>query len=141
MEVLEKFGTEEQKKIWLEPLLNGEIRSAFAMTEPGVASSDATNICTKIEADGDHYVINGHKWWISGAIRPECKVFVVLGRTSFSGPLHKQQSMIPGLVVSYFHVSSCMPLPRGKLAHPGTEDTGAQGHGGREHRATAGGVW
>ncbi|CAE7349109.1 ACAD11 [Symbiodinium natans] len=94
MEVLEKFGTEEQKKIWLEPLLNGEIRSAFAMTEPGVASSDATNICTKIEADGDHYVINGHKWWISGAIRPECKVFVVLGRTSFSGPLHKQQSMI-----------------------------------------------
>merc|ERR1719380_323876 len=94
MEVIEKFGNEAQKKQWLEPLLNGEIRSAFAMTEPGVASSDATNISTRIEADGDDYVINGHKWWISGAIRPECKVFVLLGKTSFTGPLHKQQSMI-----------------------------------------------
>eukprot|EP00440_Ansanella_granifera_P048342 gb/GFBE01052370.1/.p1 GENE.gb/GFBE01052370.1/~~gb/GFBE01052370.1/.p1 ORF type:complete len:456 (+),score=100.78 gb/GFBE01052370.1/:1-1368(+) len=94
MEVIERYGTPEQKKQWLEPLLNGEIRSAFAMTEPGVASSDATNIATWIEADGDEYVINGHKWWISGAIRPECKVFVLLGRTSFSGPVHKQQSMI-----------------------------------------------
>lgn len=94
MEVLERFGSPEQKKQWLDPLLNGEIRSAFAMTEPGVASSDATNICTRIEADGDEYVINGHKWWISGAIRPECKVFVLLGKTSFSGPLHSQQSMI-----------------------------------------------
>lgn len=94
MEVLEQFGSAEQKRQWLEPLLNGEIRSAFAMTEPGVASSDATNISTRIEADGDDYVINGHKWWISGAIRPECKVFVLLGRTSFTGPLHKQQSMI-----------------------------------------------
>jgi len=94
MEVIERFGTPEQKKQWLEPLLNGEIRSAFAMTEPGVASSDATNISTRIERDGDEYVINGHKWWISGAIRPECKVFVLLGRTSFSGPLHQQQSMI-----------------------------------------------
>eukprot|EP00405_Crypthecodinium_cohnii_P016462 CAMPEP_0206452244 /NCGR_PEP_ID=MMETSP0324_2-20121206/19835_1 /ASSEMBLY_ACC=CAM_ASM_000836 /TAXON_ID=2866 /ORGANISM="Crypthecodinium cohnii, Strain Seligo" /LENGTH=454 /DNA_ID=CAMNT_0053922307 /DNA_START=88 /DNA_END=1452 /DNA_ORIENTATION=- len=94
MEVLEQFGSAEQKKQWLEPLLNGEIRSAFAMTEPGVASSDATNICTRIERDGDEYVINGHKWWITGAIRPECKVFILLGRTSFSGPLHKQQSMI-----------------------------------------------
>jgi acyl-CoA dehydrogenase len=94
MEVLEQYGSPEQKKQWLEPLLNGEIRSAFAMTEPGVASSDATNISTRIEADGDDYIINGHKWWISGAIRPECKVFVLLGRTSFSGPMHKQQSMI-----------------------------------------------
>lgn len=94
MEVIEKFGNEQQKKQWLEPLLNGEIRSAFAMTEPGVASSDATNIATRIEADGDEYVINGHKWWISGAIRPECKVFVTLGKTSFTGPLHEQQSMI-----------------------------------------------
>lgn len=94
MEVIEKYGTPAQKKEWLEPLLNGEIRSAFAMTEPGVASSDATNISTRIDADGDDYVINGHKWWISGAIRPECKVFVLLGRTSFTGPQHQQQSMI-----------------------------------------------
>ena len=73
-----------------------EIRSCFAMTEPGVASSDATNISTKIERtkDGKHYIINGHKWWISGAIRPECKIMVVLGKTSFDGPLHRRQSMI-----------------------------------------------
>lgn len=94
MEVLDMFGTPEQKKQWLEPLLNGEIRSAFAMTEPGVASSDATNICSRIEADGDDYVINGHKWWISGSIRPECQILIFLGKTSFSGPLHAQQSMI-----------------------------------------------
>lgn len=94
MEVIERYGSPEQKKKWLEPLLNGEIRSAFAMTEPGVASSDATNISTRIDADGNDYVINGHKWWISGAIRPECKVFVLLGRTSFTGPMHLQQSMI-----------------------------------------------
>lgn len=94
MEVLERFGSAAQKKQWLEPLLRGEIRSAFAMTEPGVASSDATNICTRIERDGDEYVINGHKWWISGAIRPECKVFVLMGKTSFTGPIHSQQSMI-----------------------------------------------
>lgn len=94
MEVLEKYGNAEQQRQWLEPLLRGEIRSAFAMTEPGVASSDATNISTRIEADGDDYVINGHKWWISGAIRPECKVFILLGKTSFTGPAHQQQSMI-----------------------------------------------
>lgn len=94
MEVLEKYGTPEQKKEWLEPLLNGDIRSAFAMTEPGVASSDATNICSTIKRDGDHYVINGHKWYISGACRPECKVFVFLGKTASVGPIHKRHSMI-----------------------------------------------
>jgi acyl-CoA dehydrogenase len=96
MEVLEKFGTPEQKKTWLEPLLRGEIRSCFAMTEPGVASSDATNISTTIRLNdqGTHYVINGHKWYISGAIRPECKVAVLLGRSSNTGPRHKQHSMI-----------------------------------------------
>merc|ERR1740117_2112480 len=94
MEVIEKFGSAEQKEQWLEPLLEGEIKSAFCMTEPGVASSDATNISCRIEADGDDYVINGHKWWASGAMRPECKVFILLGKTSFTGPVHKQQSMI-----------------------------------------------
>ena len=96
MEVLEKFGTPEQKKKWLEPLLRGEIRSCFAMTEPGVASSDATNISTRIRLNdqGTHYIINGHKWYISGAIRPECKVAVLLGRSSDTGPRHKQHSMI-----------------------------------------------
>jgi len=95
MEVIEKFGTEAQKKQWLEPLLEGTIRSAYAMTEPGVASSDATNISATIVRDGDEYVINGHKWYISGACRPECKVFVFLGRTkNDAGELHAQHSMI-----------------------------------------------
>lgn len=94
MEVLERYGTPEQKRQWLEPLLRGEIRSAFAMTEPGVASSDATNISTTIARDGEDYVVDGHKWWISGAIRPECQVFVLLGRTSTEGPRHQQHSMI-----------------------------------------------
>ena len=95
MEVLEKCGTPEQKSTWLVPLLNAEIRSCFMMTEPGVASSDATNISTRIEEyDKDHYVINGHKWWISGSVRPECKLGVLLGKTSFEGPRHSQQSMI-----------------------------------------------
>merc|ERR1711904_647188 len=95
MEVLEKYGTEEQKEKWLKPLLAGHIRSAYAMTEPGVASSDATNISSTISRDGDEYVINGHKWYITGACRPECKVFVLLGRTAGSGDsLHNQHSMI-----------------------------------------------
>eukprot|EP00966_Prymnesium_polylepis_P149110 3445293-Prymnesium_polylepis.2 len=94
MEVLERYGTAEQKRMWLEPLLAGEIRSAFAMTEPGVASSDATNICSTIRREGDEYVIDGHKWYISGAIRPECKVFIFLGRSSDTGPIHQRFSMI-----------------------------------------------
>lgn len=94
MEVLEKYGTPEQKEKWLIPLLDGKIRSAFAMTEPGVASSDATQVSTRIDSDGDEYVINGHKWYISGAVRPECKIFVLLGKTRFDGPVHTQQSMI-----------------------------------------------
>ncbi|NVD97490.1 acyl-CoA dehydrogenase family protein [Massilia sp. BJB1822] len=105
METLERYGTEAQKQQWLEPLLRGEIRSAFAMTEPGVASSDATNIETRIERDGGDYVINGRKWWISGAGDPRCKVFIAMGKTDFNAPRHQQQSMIlvpadtPGITI------------------------------------------
>ena len=94
MEVLLKYGSDEQKKKWLEPLLNGEIRSAFAMTEPAVASSDATNISTSIVREGDEYVVNGRKWWTSGAGRTDCKVLIVMGKTNPSAPVHRQQSMI-----------------------------------------------
>ena len=94
MEVLAQFGTPEQKERWLEPLLSGEIRSAFAMTEPAVASSDATNIETRIERDGDEYVINGRKWWITGAMNPNAKIFIVMGKTDPSADRHRQQSMI-----------------------------------------------
>ena len=94
MEVLAMFGTDEQQKRWLEPLLDGEIRSAFAMTEPDVASSDATNIATRIERDGDEYVINGRKWWITGAMNPDAKIFIVMGKTDPSADRHRQQSMI-----------------------------------------------
>jgi acyl-CoA dehydrogenase len=94
MEVLHMFGTAEQKSQWLEPLLEGQIRSAFAMTEPDVASSDATNISTRIERDGDDYVINGRKWWISGAADPRCRILIVMGKTDPSQSPHRQQSMI-----------------------------------------------
>ena len=105
MEVLAAFGTPEQQRDWLDPLLDGAIRSAFAMTEPAVASSDATNIATRIERDGDDYVINGHKWWITGAMNPNCRIFIVMGKTDPDAERHRQQSMIlvpretPGLEI------------------------------------------
>src|SRR5690606_3695792 len=105
MELLALFGTPEQRRTWLEPLLRGEIRSAFAMTEPDVASSDATNIATRIERDGDAYVINGRKWFITGAMKPDCRIFIVRGKTDPDAPKHRQQSMVlvprdtPGLTV------------------------------------------
>lgn len=94
MEVLERYGTDAHKSRWLEPLLAGEIRSAFAMTEPDVASSDATNIQARIQRDGDDYVINGHKWWISGAGGRNCKILIFMGKTDPGADRHKQQSMI-----------------------------------------------
>ncbi len=107
MEVLARYGTEEHQKQWLAPLLAGEIRSCFAMTEPAVASSDATNIEARIERDGDEYVINGRKWWSSGANDPRCKVFIFMGKTDPDNPdRHRQQSMIivprdtPGVTIA-----------------------------------------
>ncbi|SLN33004.1 acyl-CoA dehydrogenase family protein [Oceanibacterium hippocampi] len=94
MEVLERYGKPEHKEKWLKPLLNGEIRSAFAMTEPAVASSDATNIEASIKRDGDEYVINGRKWWTSGIGDPRCKILIFMGKTDPSAPRHEQQSMI-----------------------------------------------
>jgi acyl-CoA dehydrogenase len=94
MEVLNRFGTREQKDRWLTPLMNGEIRSVFLMTEPLVASSDATNICTSIERDGDEYVINGRKWWSSGVGDPRCKVGILMGKTNPDASPHQQQSQI-----------------------------------------------
>jgi acyl-CoA dehydrogenase len=105
MEVLTLFGTDEHKERWLKPLLAGEVRSAFAMTEPAVASSDATNIETRIERDGDDYVINGRKWWTSNALHAHCRVLIVMGKTDPDGPIRRQQSMLvvpldtPGITV------------------------------------------
>jgi alkylation response protein AidB-like acyl-CoA dehydrogenase len=94
MEVLARYGTAEQQERWLRPLLAGEIRSCFAMTEPGVASSDATNIESSIVRDGEEYVINGRKWWSSGAGDPRCKIAIFMGKTDVTAPKHKQQSMV-----------------------------------------------
>jgi acyl-CoA dehydrogenase len=94
METIERYGSEEHKRQWLEPLLRGEIRSAFLMTEPNVASSDATNIECRIEKQGDEYVVNGLKWWSSGGGDPRCKLYIVMGRTNPDAPRHSQQSMI-----------------------------------------------
>lgn len=106
MEILAQFGTPEQQQQWLQPLLDGEIRSAFAMTEPDVASSDATNIQLTMRREGDDYVLNGRKWWISGAARPRCKIMIVMGKTAPDNPdIHRQQSMVlvpidtPGVTV------------------------------------------
>jgi acyl-CoA dehydrogenase len=105
MEVLLRYGTTEQKRKWLRPLMDGEIRSAFLMTEPAVASSDATNVETSIMLDGEDYVINGRKWWSSGSCHPRCKIAIVMGKTDTSGPIHQQQSQIlvpfdsPGLKI------------------------------------------
>ena len=105
MEVLHMFGTPEQQQLWLQPLLDGRIRSGFAMTEPDVASSDATNIATRIEREGDDYVINGRKWWTTGALDPRCRILIVMGKTDPTADTHHQQSMVlvpmdtPGVTV------------------------------------------
>ncbi|HTU77690.1 MAG TPA: acyl-CoA dehydrogenase family protein [Solirubrobacteraceae bacterium] len=105
MEVLHQFGTDEQKQRWLAPLLDGEMRSAFAMTEPGVASSDATNVALSIERDGEDYVLNGRKWWITNVFHPHCRIMIVMGKTNPDAPTYTQQSQIlvpldtPGVTV------------------------------------------
>ncbi|MGB5498127.1 MAG: acyl-CoA dehydrogenase family protein, partial [Maribacter sp.] len=120
MEVLAKYGTQEQQDEWLRPLMSGAIRSTFLMTEPDVASSDATNIETAIVADGDEYVITGKKWWSSGAMDPNCTIAIVMGKTDFEAPRHLQQSMIlvpldtPGLtIVRPLHVFGYNDSPEG----------------------------
>jgi acyl-CoA dehydrogenase len=120
MELLAEFGTAQQQQRWLRPLLDGEIRSAFCMTEPDVASSDATNIATRIERDGGEYVINGRKWWSSGAMDPRCKILIVMGKSDPDGERHRQQSMIlvprdtPGVTIERgMHVFGYTDGPHG----------------------------
>ncbi len=122
METIERYGSAAQQEQWLEPLLRGEIRSAFLMTEPAVASSDATNIQCRIERDGDHYVINGRKWWSSGAGVSNCAVFILMGKTDPDGPRHAQQSMVlvprntPGVtVLRPMHVFGYDDAPHGHM--------------------------
>ena len=122
METIARYGSTELKERWLKPLLYGKIRSAFAMTEPEVASSVATNICTRIERQGDEYVINGHKWWISGAGDPRCQVFITMGKTDPDAPKHSQQSMIivpgdaPGIrIVRPLNVMGYDDAPHGHM--------------------------
>ena len=122
METIARYGSQESKARWLQPLLEGRIRSAFAMTEPEVASSDATNIATRIERQGDDYVINGHKWWISGASDPRCAIFIVMGKTDPQAPRHSQQSMVlvpadtPGLrIVRPLNVMGYDDAPHGHV--------------------------
>jgi len=122
METLERYATEAQKDQWLEPLLRGDIRSAFLMTEPAVASSDATNIECRIQRDGDHYVINGRKWYSSGAGVSNCAIFIVMGKTDPDGPRHAQQSMVlvprntPGVTVQRaLHVFGYDDAPHGHM--------------------------
>jgi acyl-CoA dehydrogenase len=143
MEILAQFGTAEQKQRWLTPLLNGEIRSAFAMTEPDVASSDATNIQLSITREGDEYVLNGRKWWISGAARERCKIFIVMGKTDPDHPdRHRQQSMIlvpretPGVtvvrnlpVMGYIHNESHCEVLFEQVRVPASNLLGVEGGG------------
>ena len=132
METLHLFGTDEQKKQWLEPLLAGDIRSAFAMTEPDVASSDATNITTRIERDGDDYVINGRKWWISGSADERCQIFIVMGKTDPDAAAHRQQSMI---LVPPRHPRAGDPAAPADLRVPGP----ARAFGAAVHRRSRAG--
>jgi acyl-CoA dehydrogenase len=147
METLHLFGTPEQKRDWLEPLLGGTIRSAFAMTEPEVASSDATNIRCSITRDGDSYLISGRKWWISGASDPRCRILLVMGRTDDSAVPHRQQSVIlvpvdtPGV-----QITRSLPADRPRRIEGGTiRDRRHQGHraAGRDrgHRPGDPGAW
>uniref|UniRef100_A0A7M4F8L8 Acyl-CoA dehydrogenase family member 10 n=1 Tax=Crocodylus porosus TaxID=8502 RepID=A0A7M4F8L8_CROPO len=139
MEVLLRYGTEEQKERWLQPLLDGEIRSCFAMTEPQVASSDATNIESSIVEEGGFYILNGHKWWISGALDPRCRLCVFMGKTNPGAPRHKQQSMLlvpmdtPGVTVTRPLSVYGLDDPPGEVPRGFWEALGRAGHDPGRH--------